>query len=46
MKGLAAGTYQLQFRHRLGITTEQPLDLQSDYYNLLVHLQPLPDSQN
>ncbi len=46
MKGLPAGGYQLQFRHRLGATTEQPLDLQSDYHNLLVHLQPLSDDQN
>lgn len=46
MKGLAAGGYQLQVRHRLGVTTEQPLDLQSDYYDLLIHLQPRPDGQN
>lgn len=46
MKGLAAGGYQLQVRHPLGATAEQALDLRSDYYNLLVHLQPRPDGQN
>ena len=42
MEGLAAGTYELRFRHNLG-AADQSLDLQSDHYNLLVNLQPRPD---
>lgn len=45
IEGLEAGAYQLRFRHDLG-TAEQPLDLRSDYYNLLVDLQPRPERPN
>ncbi len=45
MEGLAAGTYELRFRHNLG-AADQSLDLQSDHYNLLVNLQPRPDQPN
>ncbi len=45
MEGLAAGTYELRFRHNLG-AADQSLDLRSDHYNLLVNLQPHPDQPN
>ena len=45
MEGLAAGIYELRFRHELG-AADQSLDLQSDHYNLLVNLQPRPDRLN
>jgi len=46
VEGLPPGTYELEFGHREGTRQEQPLDLQSDHYNLLVNLQPRPDGQN
>ena len=42
VEGLPPGTYELEFGHREGTRQEQPLDLQSDHYNLLVNLQPRP----
>ncbi|MCE2558412.1 MAG: carboxypeptidase regulatory-like domain-containing protein [Acidobacteria bacterium] len=39
-EGLRADSYNVKFRHDLGFTTEQSLDLKSDHYNLLVDLQP------
>ena len=46
IKGLQAGAYVLTARHERGITEEQSVDLQSDYYNLFLNLQPRPDHQN
>ena len=42
VEGLPPGTYELEFGHREATRQEQPLDLRSDHYNLLVNLQPRP----
>ena len=40
MEGLQAGTYQIQFWHAHGQPVEQKVELQSDYPNMSVDLQP------
>ncbi len=46
IQGLPGGSYKLTFWHGRGIAAEQPLDLQSDYYNLFIDLQPGPVRPN
>lgn len=45
MDGLAAGNYELRFRHDLG-AADQSFDLRSDHYNLLINLQPRAEPLN
>lgn len=46
IQGLPGGSYKLTFWHGRGIAAEQPLDLQSDFYNLFIDLQPGPVRPN
>ncbi len=46
MEGLEAGPYDLEFRHVLGFKQVRQIDLQGDYHNVLVNLQPRQEPPN
>ena len=46
MEGLEAGPYDLAFRHVLGFKQVRQIDLQGNYHNVLVNLQPRQEPPN